>query len=96
MLENLNIATFADKVGDTFRLQQDSGEPFELELIEARGTAGQSDHREPFSIVFRAPAEPVLDQRIRRLEHDELGALELFLVPIGPDDTGMRYEAVFA
>jgi hypothetical protein len=32
-----------------------------------------------------------LPQRIFRLEHAELGAFELFLVPIGPGE----YEAVF-
>jgi hypothetical protein len=37
----------------------------------------------------------LLPQRIYRLEHDELGALDLFLVPIGRDDSGVRYEAVF-
>ena len=49
-----------------------------------------------FLSSFEQAATPVLEQMIRRLEHDELGAFELFLVPIGPDDTGMRYEAVFA
>ena len=35
-------------------------------------------------------------QRIYRLRHDRLGAFEVFLVPIGPDAVGMRFEAVFA
>ena len=64
-------------------------------LIDTRGLPKHSTGREPFSVVFRAPATPVLAQMIRRLEHPELGAFELFLVPIGPDDVGMRYEAVF-
>ena len=96
MLDDFSVATFADRLGETFRLHRESGAPLALELIDARGVAADSDGREPFSIVFRAPATPILDQKIRRLEHDELGAFELFLVPIGPDDTGMRYEAVFA
>ncbi len=29
------------------------------------------------------------------LEHDQIGSFALFLVPIGPDAEGMRYEAVF-
>jgi uncharacterized protein DUF6916 len=33
--------------------------------------------------------------RIHRVEHEELGALDVFLVPIGPDQAGMCYEAVF-
>jgi hypothetical protein len=39
---------------------------------------------------------PVLPQGIQRLSHAELGELDLFLVPIGPDAQGMRYEAAFA
>jgi hypothetical protein len=34
---------------------------------------------------------------MRRLDHELLGALDLFLVPIGPGADGQhRYEAVFA
>jgi len=39
---------------------------------------------------------PLLPQRIYPMEHAHLGVFELFLVPIGPDQHGMGYEAVFA
>jgi hypothetical protein len=29
------------------------------------------------------------------MEHEEIGALDIFLVPIGPDEEGPRYEAIF-
>jgi hypothetical protein len=59
--------------------------------------------RAQFAVVFHGHLEPVIPQGSYRLEHDQLGTLELFLVPIGPDnltDPGqdaqaMRYEAVF-
>jgi hypothetical protein len=71
--------------------------PFEAELIEVsdRGATSVTGLRAPFSIVFRGPLQPVLSQGIRHIEHNGLGELDLFLVPIGPDETGMRYEAVF-
>jgi len=47
--------------------------------------------RAPFSLVFQGGPTPPVPQRIHRVEHRALGALEVFLVPIGPD----RYEAVF-
>ena len=47
--------------------------------------------RAPFSVVFEGGPSPPLPQRIYRVEHDGLGALEIFLVPIAAD----RYEAVF-
>jgi hypothetical protein len=46
-------------------------------------------------LLFRGPRTPVLPQRIYRLEHAVMGPLEIFLVPIGPDAEGMRYQAVF-
>lgn len=72
-------------------------------MIEATPLGGAVDEgtepaarRAPFSLVFRGPGDRVLPQRIYRLAHDELGEFEFFLVPIGPDREGMRYEAIFA
>lgn len=83
-------------------MAQEGTAPLGLELIEAtestepggRGPAGQE--RRQFSLVFRGPFEPMLPQLIYPLTHDELGSLDLFLVPIGPDQVGMRYQAAFA
>jgi hypothetical protein len=100
VLSDVTLATFEPRLGESFRIALDDGQSLDVELVEAAaswGGAPPSEGRgEPFSIVFRGPYEPVLPQRIYRIEHDELGALEIFLVPIGPDESGMRYEAVFA
>jgi hypothetical protein len=45
--------------------------------------------------VFRSASNAVVPQGIYRLEHASLGSFEPFLVTIGPDAVGMRYEAVF-
>jgi hypothetical protein len=37
----------------------------------------------------------VWPQRIYRVEHEALDPLDLFLVPIGPRDGGMQYQAIF-
>jgi len=108
MLEHFTLATFADHVQDSFRLYPEASgtrsesPTFELVLIEATDLSrpGQSrasgpHHRAPFSLVFRGPGTPVLPQRIYRMAHAEVGEFELFLVPIGPDEQGLRYEAVF-
>jgi len=95
-------ATFAAHVGETFRMRLDGGISTELQLIEvtpggARATElAQAEHRRaPFSLLFREPTGRRLPQRIYVLEHERLGELGLFLVPLGPDRQGMRYEAVF-
>ena len=100
MLEKLTSADFRPYVNHTFSIQGESAEPLELELIDVSDLGsdsgqGESPARRPFSIVFRGPKESCLPQRIYRIEHDRMGSLDLFLVPIGPDKTGMRYEAVF-
>ena len=93
-LASLTAEDFRAYLGARFAMP--SG-PFEVELIEVSdpGTTGVTGLRAPFSIVFRGPLQPVLSQGIRHIEHNGLGELALFLVPIGPDETGMRYEAVF-
>lgn len=94
----LVAADFEPHVGTAFRLEVDEGTLLELDLIEVTGGAGDEDrdaHRLPFSLIFRGPKGTVCEQQICPLEHSEMGAIDLFLVPIGPDDEGMRYEAVF-
>ena len=48
-----------------------------------------------FSLVWRGPVDKVLDQGTYTVSHPDIGDLQLFLVTIGPDEHGMRYEAVF-
>ena len=96
VLEGLTVESFAPAVGDAFAVHGATPAPLRLELAEARplGPAPPGG-RAPFSLVFRGPADPVLAQRIYRLEHAGLGTLEIFLVPVGRDAAGTRYEAVF-
>lgn len=97
MLQDLTHTQFAGWLNERFRIYADAAS-FDVELIRAEALGSHHDgstRREPFSLVFRGPLEPVLPQRIYRLEHGGLGTLEVFLVPVGPDKDGMRYEAVF-
>jgi uncharacterized protein DUF6916 len=68
----------------------------ELVRVAALGAVAPA-RRQPFSLIFRGPMAPVLpQQRIYMLENRTLGTLEVFLVPIGSDQQGMQYEAVFS
>lgn len=92
----LTLADFQPHVGSRFWLQRDGEPPIATALVEVRAaTAGSTRPRPPFSLAFDAPAEPQLAQRIYRLTHAELGALDIFLVPVARSATGMTYEAVF-
>jgi hypothetical protein len=93
-LASLTAEDFRAHLGTRFAVPAGS---FECELIEVNdlGAAGAGRLRAPFSLVFRGPLDQYLQQGVQRLEHIALGPLDLFLVPIGPDKAGMRYEAVF-
>ena len=74
------------------------GSIYPLTLISADklNSSATVDGREAFSIVFRGERSLKLEQKIYRISHNTMGDMELFIVPIGPDDKGMRYEAVFS
>ena len=98
MLESFTIQTFSEYVGSTFRIYPDSSHPLEVELISATELGERPEegrYRQPFSIVIRGPGDVLLTQRIYRMEHPGIGVFDLFLVPIGPDEKGLRYEAIF-
>ncbi len=71
--------------------------PAQLTEIQRLGGDTTPDAvRRPFSIVLTAAMQGAIPQQILRVENDTLGALDLFLVPLGPDpQRQMRYEAVF-
>ena len=93
MLDDFTVETFEGRKGERFWIEFAPGEPIEAELDEAtRLSAAAVGRRDPFSLVFRTSPDEQHEQRIYRLEHDELGSFELFLVPIAPG----QYEAVFA
>jgi hypothetical protein len=99
MLDKLTSADFLAFLNQPFVVILEGPETYSLELVSVRewGEAASPDSRRPFSIIFSNPRKDAyLSQRIYRLEHEKMGPLELFLVPLGPDKSGMNYEAIFS
>jgi len=102
VLEKFTIDTFAGHLGETIRIRPDETQSLDATLIEVTdlseraGPAVAGYDRTPFSLVFLGPPQSVLPQAIYRFEHDEIGAFELFIVPVGRTPQGVRYEAVFS
>lgn len=92
----MDYSTFAPLVNDSFRLAYAEGAA-SLELIECARLREDGSPRasEPFSLIFRGPAEPLFAQQIHRLEHERAGVMEIFLVPIRRDAAGIEYQAIF-
>jgi hypothetical protein len=99
MLETFTVATFTPHRGESFTVRATEQVVLALALSEitSLGSApsGNESRRAPFSLLFHGPLSPILPQRTYRVEHEALGAFDLFLVPLGPDRAGQRYEAVF-
>jgi hypothetical protein len=99
MLDKLTCSVFEECLDTTFRIGTGTGETVNMVLIKATSLKSdkgpQAPKRDPFSILLRAPGGTSLEQKIYEIKHDQIGEFALFLVPIGPDDKGMLYEAVF-
>ena len=101
-MESITMETFQSALGETFRISAEDGPTVDMELIEvtpfgsAAASSSQQQGRQPFSIAFRGPKLPALNQSIYRCENDRLGTIEqLFLVPFNEDEQGRYYEAIF-
>ena len=89
---------FADKVGDVFTISEDGVPAIALTLKEATPVdpkLGLPGVRPPFSLIFVAAGPGVLMQRLYRLKHDRLGEQTIFLVPVGKNNDGVSYQALF-
>jgi hypothetical protein len=98
----LTVDLFVDRVGEEFVVSAEGGPSVAMTLSHALegsapgGVGPDGQERQQFSLWFRGPLEPLLRQATYDVEHAELGRLALFLVPLGRDDGGTRYEAAFA
>ena len=80
---------FSGCCGDTFKVAGPSGAvAMVLSNVDKWGP-------QAFTLHFHAPRESLLPQAMYHFRHAELGGFDIFIVPLGPDDLGMRYEAIF-
>jgi len=93
----LSCEHFAGRAGQTFDLSMgESSVPLtlaEVNPLPVRPFPGMM--RAPFSLIFRSATPVVLPQKLYRLKNADMGALDIFLVPIARDVQGIVYQAVF-
>ena len=97
-LSTINIDDFEPCLGQTFRVMHENADGIDLELIQVKPLSAadsKAQARQSFSLLFRGPLQPMVGQQVLKFENSTLGELELFLVPIGPDDVGMLYDVTF-
>lgn len=98
MSTNFTQKEFSDHLNTKFSLDLDGQGEMTLELFEVEGypkTPEEQQKMERFSLLFRGPRDPQLPQRLYSFKHDQLGQLDLFIVPISRSESASVYEAVF-
>jgi hypothetical protein len=97
MTDRLTRATFDPCLGTRFLVHVDEGRTVQLELTQVKELppaerAKEFNLREePFALLFKSPDNESLEQRLYKFEHEQLGTLDIFIVPVGFGE----YEAVF-
>jgi hypothetical protein len=96
-IDPLTLARFQKALKTAFRVLAKEAAWVELRLDEVvrRDPSSGGEVNESFSLLFQGPREPFLPQRIYSFQHEEMGAFDLFIVPISEEREGFRYEAVF-
>jgi hypothetical protein len=93
-LAALAIDDFRPHLGSQFDVQAGGGTiTMKLSRVDPAGDSGRKGGA--FSLIFSAPRGPWLQQAIYPMRHAVLGAIEIFLVPIGLVGDANGYQAVF-
>lgn len=97
MLETLTKDIWEACLDGNFQVEIDDRNLLDLKLHSVSGFGQHpQSRREAYSLMFQGPMQPVLMQKIHRIRHQQMGQLDIFLVPLGPEGGVMRYEAIFA
>ena len=102
MLDKLTSASFAPLLNQNFSVNAEGMDTVTAVLIELselgnEPTEDDIANRRAFSLVFHVAGDTnsFLPQQIYKVSNETLGELDIFLVPLGPDKAGMKYEAMF-
>jgi len=98
-LADVTVERWQPHVGSWFAIYWDGAGQEDLQLIEAKAffREAPTDTRVPFSLLFRAASRDFpIPQGIYLLTHPAFPAMELFLVPVGPDSSGICFQVIFS
>lgn len=94
MSAHLTRAMFEQNLNGRFWLRDGDGERTPLDLVEVK-SGHPSPPYEQFSLLFRGDKSKIHPQSTYPVEHDAIGAFDLFLAPVDRNDQGTFYQAVF-
>lgn len=96
MSQTITMDTFLPLIEENFSVHLgDKTIPATLLEVTPLGEPEDSGERSGWSMVFQFPPHQLYNQGIYEFEHAGIGSLAIFVVPIGEDSDGVRYQAIF-
>ena len=87
------IEDFAGWIGEECNVEA-GGVHLPMRLLAAEPIAGSLRDGGGFRLEFEGPRDPILPQSIMQVTKQG-EPMEIFMVPVGRDANGVRYEAIF-
>jgi hypothetical protein len=98
-LATVTVATFRPLLHGRFVITAPGRAPIAGTLADiAEHPPARPEWRAPFSLVFHVPRDPKAPPPVQgtvRIEHESLGAFEVFAVPLQPVGDSGRWQVVF-
>lgn len=95
------LTDFQASLNEPFQIHYGAGEALTVTLAEVRAWGPSApendpDYFQPFTITFQSAITEYLTQATYRISSARMGEHDIFIVPLGPNAQGMRYEAIFS
>ena len=84
---------FSEVLNSRFAVWANDSDPVEFTLVECNEVLS-TEWQHCYSLLFRGPSDQPPVQTTYFVENDQLGRMELLLVPVKQDDAGIYFEAV--
>jgi len=93
----LSLEDFIQYLNKSLKLCFNTAVTMDAKIIEIEKLPKLSEFsNQPFSVLFRTEQfNEYYTQATYLLQHPIKGEVPIFLVPIGPDKEGMKYQAIF-
>ena len=94
MSDSISFGDFAEHVNAQFTVATAQGS-VTLELTEVAVGNPVEGFRQPFSLIFAGPIDPVLAEGIHTLSNSATGSLDIYLIPVASMGERQSYQAIF-
>jgi hypothetical protein len=94
MTDMISFAHYSAQQGTPFRIHGEGGQVLELLISKVEEHPGNPGV-EQFSLFLHGPKDPLLQSGTYEVHHDALETHLLYFSPLGRDEQGCSYEALF-